>query len=100
MAQMGPQGGFVKCSGPPSAPCPPPIQSSGLQYQCVLLRVSVRACWSAPVLCDQEEKASAAELMCLGDEVQVKGNVPSLWAGVHTQGYLCVHTVMPTWVWV
>ena len=72
MAQMGPQGGFVKCSGPPSAPCPPPIQSSGLQYQCVLLRVSVRACWSAPVLCDQEEKASAAELMCLGDEVQVK----------------------------
>ena len=28
--------------------------------------VSVRACRLAPVLCDQEEKTSAAELMCLG----------------------------------
>ena len=29
--------------------------------------------------------------------MQVKENAPGLWAGVHTQVYLSVHTATPTW---
>ena len=87
----GATGGFVKCSGRPSAPCPPPPV-----FWCAALvcapGVSCRpVCWHLLYVI-KKRKPLLQSCCVLGDEVQVKGNVPGLWAGVHTQGYLRVHT--------